>query len=147
MSLSLSIRTRRRSSAGMTLLEAVLAVLLLSVCLVPAANALHAAIAAPRENEAAARDLDCVSSRMETVLAEPYGRLLAKAGNLATPSAYSTPEGDGCPAVSVFITRYGNDKTARLGATGNGEHLLYVGAELAAAGAANRFPLVTLVTR
>jgi len=143
---SLSLRSRRHS-AGMTLFEAVLALLLLAVCLVPAANALRGAIAAPLDNEAAARALDCVSSRMETVLAEPYARLLASAGDLSKPSAYSTPEADGCPAVSVFITRYGNDKTAQLGATGNGEHLLYVGAELAAAGAANRFPLVTLVTR
>jgi len=147
MSALSSIRTRRNASAGMTLLEAVLALLLLSVCLVPAANALRGAVAAPLDNEAAARQLDCVSSRLETVLAEPYGRLLAKAGNLTTPSAYSSLQDGACPAVSVFIARYGNEASRMPGPNGTSDHLLYVGAQLAGSGAANRFPLVTLVTR
>lgn len=144
---SLSKRAWRHRCAGMTLLEAVLAVLLLSICLVPAANALRSAIAAPFDSESAARDLDCVSSRMETVLAEPYLRLLAAAGDASAPSAYSTPADSDCPAIAVAITRYGNDTTGRMGPAGNGEHLLYVGARLADPGAANRFLLATLVTR
>lgn len=147
MPVSLSKRAWRHRCAGMTLLEAVLAVLLLSICLVPAANALRGAIAAPLDSESAARNLDCVSSRMETVLAEPYLRLLAAAGDRTASSTYSTPASDTCPAVTVFITRYGNDATRQLGPSGNGEHLLYVGAELADAGAPHRFPLATLVTR
>ena len=147
MSVSLSKRAWRHRCAGMTLLEAVLAVLLLSICLVPAANALRGAIAAPLDNERAARDLDCVSSRMETVLAEPYLRLLAAAGDANALAAYSAPADGGCPAIAVVITRYGTDATGRMGPDGNGEHLLYVGAQLADPGAANRLLLATLVTR
>ena len=84
---------------------------------------------------------------METVLAEPYQRLLASAGSASTPSHYSAA-GDGeCPAVTVYIARYGKDKAGTIGPDGDGEHLLYVGAELADANAGNRFPLATLVTR
>lgn len=143
----MSTRPRRQQCAGLTLFEAVLALLLLAVCLVPASEALRDAVAHSPAADAAARDLDCVSSRMETVLAEPYQRLLASAGNATTPSSHSTAADGECPAVAVYIARYGEDKSGTIGPGGDGEHLLYVGAELADANAGNRFPLATLVTR
>lgn len=142
----MSIRPWRKQCAGLTLFEAVLA-LLLAVCLVPATDALRDAVAHAPDADAAARDLDCVSSRMELVLAEPYQRLLASAGNAGTPSRYSSDAADGCPAVAVYIARYGNQKTVTIGPGGDSEHLLYVGAELADPNAGNRLPLATLVAR
>lgn len=138
---------RRHRAAGMTLLEALLALLLLAVCLVPAANALHGAIGAPGASAQAARDLDCVGSRMEAVLAEPYPRLLAAAGNAGTASALSSAASAACPAIEVTIARYGVDRSRKLGPDGSGEHLLHVGARLADEHAGNRFALDTLVTR
>jgi len=130
----------------MTLFEVMLAVLLLAVCLVPAADALRDAVASGPAGEDLVRDLDCVSSRMEVVLAEPYQRLLSRAGDIKKPSDYSSAAQEDCPAIAVYIARYGDDKTRKTG-PGNSDHLLYVGAELADAGAANRFPLATLVSR
>lgn len=147
MSITFSSSPQARVAAGMTLVEAVVALLLLSVCLLPAANALRSGLAAPGATALAGRDLDCVSARMETVLAEPYDRLLAAAKGMTTASAYSTLAGAACPAVSVFIARYGNDDTRTLGTAGAGDNLLYVGVRLADAGAGNTFPLTTLVAR
>jgi hypothetical protein len=139
----------------MTLLEAVFALLLLSVCLIPAANALRGAINVPADSALAARELDCVSTLMDTVLAEHYSDLLSAAGAPDAPSVYSTPGGvrapampDHCPALTVTITRYGVDSTRRIGlggTGGTGEHLLRVTTALAAP--AGRWPLTTLVAR
>ncbi|TWI69754.1 hypothetical protein IP91_00827 [Pseudoduganella lurida] len=130
----------------MTLLEAVFALLLLSVFLVPAADALRGAIAAPGDTATAARDLDCVSGLMETVVAEPYDRLFAAAGNIAIPSSYSTIATAACPPLSVFIARYGRNANGTLGTANASDYLLYVGVRVADANAAG-FPLATLVAR
>lgn len=142
----MSTRSWRKQCAGLTLFEAMLALLLLAVCLAPALDALGDAVAHAPGADAAARDLDCVSSRMEVVLAEPYQRLLASAGDTGTPSRYSSDAGEGCPAVAVYIARYGNDKSGKIGPAGDSDYLLYVGAELADANASNRSLLATLVT-
>lgn len=134
-------------AAGMTLLEALLALLLLSVCLVPAAEALRGAIGAPGVSAQAARELDCVSARMEAVLAEPYTRLLGAAGGSDAASTFSTAAGGACPAIKVAIARYGVDGTRTLVANGSSNYLLQVNAELADPNAGNRFTLTTLVTQ
>lgn len=147
MPVPMSNRPRRTRCAGLTLFEAVLALLLLAVCLVPATDALRDAVAHAPGADAAARDLDCVSSKMEVVLAEPYQRLLDSAGNAGTPSSYSAPAGEECPAIAVYVARYGNSRSYKIGPGGDSDHLLYVGAELADPNAGNRLPLATLVTR
>lgn len=131
----------------MTLLEAVFAMLLLSVCLLPAAEALRTAIAAPANTALAARDLDCVSAQMETVLGESYDRLLAAAAAIDKPSPYSVGATASCPAVNVFVARYGNDGTRKIGPGGSSSYLLYVGAQLADATTSQPYPLATLVAR
>lgn len=146
MPMSATYRPRRRD-AGMTLLEAVFALLLLAVCLVPAAQALRAGIAAPVATVQASRDLDCVSGQMETVLSYPYDRLLGAAGAIDKPSSYSAVATVNCPAVSVFIARYGIDATRRVGPGGTSNYLLYVGAQVADAPTRQAFPLTTLVAR
>lgn len=139
------ILVRRPKASGMTLLEALLALVLLSVCLIPAANALRGAIAVPAGSALAAQQLDCVSALMETVIAEPFGDLLAAAGEPDAASRYSTVAGAQCPAMTVTITRYGNDRTRKVGPGGTSNHLLRVTTSLAAPD--GRFPLTTLVAR
>lgn len=129
----------------MTLIEALLALVLLSVCLIPAANALRGAVAVPADSALAAQQLDCVSALMEKVVAEPFGDLLAAAGAPDAASRYSTVAGVQCPALTVTITRFGIDSTRKIGAGGTGNHLLRVTTALAAPD--GRFPLTALVTR
>jgi type II secretory pathway component PulJ len=147
MSFALPSTVRFKRAAGMTLLEALLALLLLSACLVPAAEALHGAIGAPGASAQAAIELDCVSARMEAVLAEPYTRLLGAAGGADDSSSFSTLADGACPAIKVTIARYGVDRTRTLTPNGSSNYLLQVSAELADAGAGNRFTLNTLVTQ
>ncbi len=151
MSTSIHAARRRAAATGMTLLEAVFALLLLSVCLIPAANALRSGISVPANSALAARELDCVSALMESVLAEPYGNLFAAVGEPDAPSRYSTPDGasaprtaPGCPPMTVTITSYGIDRTRKLGAAGTSAYLLRVVTSLTADG---RFPLTTLVAQ
>lgn len=130
-----------RTAGGFTLLEVLCATILLALCLVPAVNALSGAVRAPADSAAAARNLDCVSSLMETVLAEPYVRLLA-----AASTGYPDPGAAGCPARKVVITRYGIESGRKI-AAGNSDHLLSVSVGLANAADGNPFTLTTLVAR
>jgi type II secretory pathway pseudopilin PulG len=135
-----------RSAAGFTLVEALLALSLLAVCLIPAANALRGSLQAPGVSADAARKLDCVATLMDTVLAEPYARLLSLATNNGA-AAYPIPDDPACPARKVTIARYGNNSTGKIGPGGTGDHLLYVSVALANAADGNPFTLTTLVTR
>lgn len=118
---------------------------LLAVCLVPAANALRGAVQAPGASAAAAHNLDCVVTLMETVLAEPYARLQS----LATSSGVANYPSDdpNCPARSVTIWRYGNNNTGKIGPGGNGDYLLYVSVALKNPADGNPYTLTTLVAR
>ena len=132
-------------AAGFTLVEALLALSLLAICLVPAANALRGAVQAPGASAVAAHNLDCVSTLMETVLAEPYARLLS----LATSSGTANYPSDdpNCPARTVTIWRYGNNSTGRIGPGGTGDYLLYVSVALKNPADGNPYTLTTLVAR
>ena len=139
-------RHRTRRSGGFTLLEAVIAMMLLAVCLLPAASALRDAAAAPSVAAGAARTLDCVSSLMETVLAEPYNRLLSLA-TTGDASAYPVAPDPTCPARTVRIARYGTNSTRAIGPGAPDDFLLYVSVALADPAAGNPYTLVTLVSR
>jgi prepilin-type N-terminal cleavage/methylation domain-containing protein len=132
-------------SAGFTLLEALIAMMLLAVCLLPAANALRNAVAAPTVAASAARNLDCVSSLMETVLAEPYTRLLSFATTSGT-SPYPLPDDD-CPARTVRIERYGKITTREFRFGAPDDSLLFVSVGLTNPAEGNPFTLTTLVSR
>jgi prepilin-type N-terminal cleavage/methylation domain-containing protein len=138
-------RTLSRAN-GFTLLEVVFALLLLGVCLVPAANALQGALRAPANNEDAMQKLDCVSSLMETVLAEPYSRLLSYATTAAV-SAYPVVPDAACPARQVAIARYGNNTTGKIGPGATDDQLLYVSVALANPADGPSYTLTTLVAR
>lgn len=139
-------RPARRRAAGFTLTEVVVAMVLIAACLLPAAYALRDTVRAPGEMAATARKLDCVSSLMETVLAEPYARLLSLATD-AGPAAYPIPVTPGCPPRAVTIARYGVDSTQKIGPGGTGNNLLYVSVGLANAADGNPFTLTTLVAQ
>ena len=101
-------------AAGFAYVEIMVAVLLLALCALPAANAIQNALAAADVVPAKAIELRCMRDTMETVLAEPYARLLAAQKGTA-PTAYSAAAGDGCIERKVFIGVYqqnGNGDTA-----------------------------------
>jgi len=144
---TMKVRHRKpRRSAGFTLIEAVIALMLLAVCLLPAADALRNAVAAPDAAASAARKLDCVSSLMETVLAEPYNRLLSFA-TASGASPYPIPDDAACPQRSVTIARYGKTSNRSFGFGATDDYLLYVSVALADPADGNPFTLTTLVAR
>ena len=139
-------RRTPRHAAGFTLLEALLALFLLTGCLLPAADALRGAVQAPAVSAGAARKLDCVGALMDTVLAEPYARLLSLATDNG-PAAYPVPDDPACPARKVTIARYGTESTRKIGPGGTSDYLLFVSVGLADAADGNPYTLTTLVAR
>jgi Tfp pilus assembly protein PilV len=93
-------------AAGFAYIEVLVAVLLLALCALPAANAikngLNAADAAP--NRVAA--LRCMRDKMEAVLAEPYANLLAARKGKPSATAYYEAAGGGCVERQVYIDVY-----------------------------------------
>jgi Tfp pilus assembly protein PilV len=94
-----------KRASGFAYIEVMVAVLLLALCALPAANAvkngLNAADAAPTRAAA----LRCMRDKMETVLAEPYANLLA-ARNGNQPTTYSDAAVGGCVTRKVYIDVY-----------------------------------------
>jgi prepilin-type N-terminal cleavage/methylation domain-containing protein len=135
---------RTPCAAGFTLFEVLAAVLILGLCLIPAADALRGAIGAPAVAAGAAHNLDCVGSLMETVLAEPYARLLQVAKGTA---AYPIPVDAGCPDRKVVVALYGNNTTGQIGAGATDEDLLYVSVSLSTPVDGASYPFTSLVSR
>jgi len=102
---------QRKQEQGFTYIEVVLAVLILSLALVPALNALRSSITAGREQQGLISSNYAVFSKMEYVLAQPYGNLAgaaAAAAGPANPSTYSDPVST--PArVFVYLSLYDAD--------------------------------------
>jgi hypothetical protein len=136
----------RARVAGLAYVEVVVAVLLVAVCIVPAANAIKNATGAPAVAALSAQSLACVKSQMESVLAEPYPKLLAAASaSISVPAAaYSQGADAACPARNVYIARYNGDTPATFSQTDT--HLLFVRVNIANATLAP-MPLTTLVSR
>jgi Tfp pilus assembly protein PilE len=86
----------RKRQSGLTLVEVLIASVLLMVVLVPAIEALHTGMLGNDVLQSTSSEHYAVLSEMEEVLAEPYGSLLgaaAAAGNETTPSSYSDAAG------------------------------------------------------
>lgn len=136
-----------RDATGFTLFEVLAALLLLGICLIPAANALRSAVGAPAVTASAAHNLDCVTSLMETVMAESYTRLLPVAKGTATyPADTSAPDAT-CPARTVTIALYGNNSTGKIGPGATDEDLLYISVALTNATDGPSFALTSLMSR
>jgi len=95
---------------GLTLTEVLVAVVLLSVLLVPAVNALYAGFLGTEIHSDLIRDHYRLVSRLETVLAEPFAGLEDAAAGPSTPSSYSDSAAPP-DRVVVFIAGYDPDNT------------------------------------
>jgi len=109
------LRRRVDPAPGFAYVEVLVAVLLLALCAVPAANAVKNGLNAADIAPARAKALRCMRDKMESVLAEPYENLL-KAQNGTQKTSYSENAANGCGARQVYIDVYqqnGSDDTAR----------------------------------
>lgn len=98
----------RNRQSGLTLVEVLVAALLIMIALVPAVEALHTGLLGREVFESSASEHYTVLSRMEELLAEPYGALTsaaAAAGSQSTVSSYSDASGQPDRRL-VFIALY-----------------------------------------
>jgi Tfp pilus assembly protein PilV len=109
------LKRRADFAAGFAYVEVLVAVLLLALCAVPAANAVKNGLNAADVAPARAKALRCMRDKMEAVLAEPYENLL-KAQNGTQKTSYSENAANGCVTRQVYIDVYqqnGIDDTAK----------------------------------
>lgn len=109
--------TLSTNQAGLSYVEALLAVVVLAVALVPALSTLQTALTGAAVHEEVTESIARVANRMEVVLAEPFADLDAEAlavGSPAAPTSYSDAAGPG--RLLVYLSRYDGDD-----ADGNGD--------------------------
>lgn len=101
----------RPSQSGLTLVEVLITMVLLTVLLVPAINALQTSVTGANVHSELATDRFRLTSRLEELLAEPFGDLVdAAAGGPGNPSSYSDPAG--LPGrLLVYLSLYDGDNT------------------------------------
>jgi Tfp pilus assembly protein PilV len=137
--------TTDRSQQGFAYVEVLLSVLLLSVLLVPALQALGTGIAGSGSNLSATRL--ALRSRLEEVLATPFSDLYAETyaigGNTATSLSATGSDPAGTPNRLIMVSYRYDIATNALSAGDTG--LLYVNAYYEAEGSANG--LSTLIGR
>lgn len=97
-----------RGQRGFSYVEVLVAVALLTLCALPAADAIKNGLDAATAGETKARELRCMKNKMETVLAEPFDNLWKAARDNAVPSSYSqAADADNtCGERKVFIAKY-----------------------------------------
>lgn len=86
----------RRRSQGVFYTEVLVAVAIVAIAMLPAANAIYAGLRASESFSTTTAQHFAVTGRMEEVLAEPFSALsaaAAAAGSPATPTSYSDPLG------------------------------------------------------
>ncbi len=131
--------TFSRREAGISYVEVLAALLLLSLALVPALDALSVGVASSSQQATGAIDHYRTLGRLEQVLAEPIALLDAAAtaaGGPTTPTSYS--DAIGAPnRLLVFVARYDGDNADGDGDpfSGGDEGLLYVRVALASGAA------------
>lgn len=138
----------RSPAAGLSYVEVMVALVLLGICALPAADAIRAGLRAGEVGAVQARELRCVKSRMETVLAESYDELWKAQQGTDTPSSYSLAADAECGVRNVFIARYVHpygDLTGQVldAANPTADTLLIV----TVSGTDGAYPLTTLVDR
>jgi Tfp pilus assembly protein PilV len=101
----------RHRQAGLSYVEALLAVVVLAFALVPALESLQVAFTGATVQETVVLWQQQLATRMENTLAEPFASLdgaALAAGSELTPSSYS--DAAGAPdRVLVFLSRYDAD--------------------------------------
>ena len=103
--------TRGRHERGLSLVEVLIAIVLLGIVIVPAMQALQTGVTGSAVHGDLSTTSYRVTSRLEEVLAEPFHRLAAAAdaaGGPTTPSSYS--EAAGPPGrLLVFLAYFDAD--------------------------------------
>ena len=103
--------TARKQQAGLTLVEVLVAVMLLLIILVPAMEAIRTSVTGAEVLNELASSQFRLTSRMEELLAEPVGELEAAAiatGSATVESSYS--EAAGPPGrLIVYLSPYDGD--------------------------------------
>ena len=100
-----------RRQHGLTLVEVLVTVVLLSVVLVPAIRALHTGIVGSGVHADVTASHRRLTSRLEELLAEPFGGLsdaAIAAGSPTNPSSYSEPAGPP-DRLLVYLSLYDGD--------------------------------------
>lgn len=83
-----------KRQGGLTYVEVLIAMAIIAVALVPALEALHTGMLGTQIYQSSTSQQYAVTARMEEMLAEQHGALVAAAkvaGNASTPSSYSDP--------------------------------------------------------
>ena len=100
-----------RTEAGLTLVEVLVAMVLLAILLIPAINALQTGIIGAEVHGDVAASHYRLTSRLEELLVEPFADLsdaALAAGSPTTPSSYSDPAGP--PGrLLVYLALYDGD--------------------------------------
>lgn len=124
----------RNYQTGLTLVEVLITMVLLTVLLVPALRALQTSVAGSNIHAALADDHFRLTSRMEELLAEPYGDLEAAAIAVGSPTvATSYSELAGPPGrLVVYLSLYDGDNADADDDpfTGTDEGLLWIRVEV-----------------
>ena len=98
------------NARGFSYLEVMVALLVLGICALPAADAIRSGANAALVAAARAQELRCLKNHMEFVLAEPYERLAAEAearlGATPPPPAYYRAPDTACGERFVLIQHY-----------------------------------------
>lgn len=141
----------RAPAAGLSYIEVMVALVLLAICALPAADAIRSALRATEAGTVQARELRCLKNRMENVVAESYDDLWKAVEGQNTPSSYSLPADAGpngeCGVRNVYISKYVHHFGAAgqvLEADNLAEDTLLL---VTVSGAGGSYPLTTLVDR
>lgn len=142
----------RGAAAGLSYVEVMVALVLLAICALPAADAIRGGLQAAEAGAVQARELRCVKNTMETVLAESYDELwraveAAETSLIRSLPADPGPDGE-CGAREVHVYKYEHrhgQATGKVLAPGDktADTLLLV----TVSGAGGSYPLTTLVDR
>lgn len=94
--------------SGLSYVEVIVAVLIMSVAVVPAADALRSAMQSAEIDAEETTNHFQLVAKLESVLAEPFGAVAAQAGDPASPTTFSDLAGITNRRL-VFISLYDGD--------------------------------------
>jgi prepilin-type N-terminal cleavage/methylation domain-containing protein len=97
---------------GFSLVEIMVAVVLLAICAVPMGDAISSGLRASTAGVDRARELRCLRLTMETVLAEPFQKLTNAARNQGQVSGYVPPADAVCAGIARTVSIYWYEREA-----------------------------------